>query len=257
MAKKKKPEDAPLGAPLWMATFADMATLLLAFFIMLLSFSSIQESKFQEAVASLQGALGVMTTPDAVIEQPEVLIPQPTESDIQEVLQEVQKIRIALAEEGLEDQIQISLEKEGIAISIATPFLFEPAKAAIRPSANKVVNGLGAVLRNVENRVRVEGHTDNVPINSDEFPSNWELSAARAIAVLKLLGGSGVVPERLAAIGYGEFQPVASNATEAGRARNRRVEIFVEYEKSDHAALGGAEQGVDPAKDTPDSQAGR
>lgn len=257
MAKKKKQEDPPLGAPLWMATFADMSTLLLAFFIMLLSFSSIQESKFQEAVASLQGALGVMMSPQTVIEQEQVLIPTPTESDIQEVLQEVQKIRISLAEEGLEDQLEISLEKDGIAISIASPFLFEPAKAEMRGDGKKVVDGLGVVLRKVPNRVRVEGHTDNVPIKTDEFPSNWELSSARAIAVLKALRNTGVASDRLSATGFGEFHPVASNANEAGRARNRRVQILVEYREQEVAKATDAPGGVDPAKVTEDSQSGR
>jgi len=257
VAKKKKQEDPPLGAPLWMATFADMATLLLAFFIMLLSFSSIQESKFHEAVASLQGALGVMVSPQTVIQQEQVLIPRPTDSDLEQVLQEVQKIRIALAEEGLENQIEISLEKEGVAISIASPFLFEPAKARMRAEGLAVVEGLGVVLRKVPNRVRVEGHTDNVPINTDEFPSNWELSTARAVAVLKALRGVGVTPDRLSATGFGEFQPVASNADEAGRARNRRVQILVEYREPEVAQEVPTSEGVDPAKVTEDSQTGR
>jgi chemotaxis protein MotB len=248
VARKKKPEDPPLGAPLWLATFADMATLMLTFFIMLLSFSSIQESKFNEAAASLTGAFGVMQNPPTVIEQPEVLIPEPRKSDVKEILYELQKMRLALAEEGLEHQVDLSLKQEGILISISTPYLFRPAEADLLPQSEVLLTRLGDVLHKVPNLVRVEGHTDNVPIASDTFPSNWELSTARAIQILKSLAASGVAPGRLSAAGYAEFRPVASNGTELGRSRNRRVEILVQYES-------GEETGSDPAKPAPDRSA--
>ena len=142
MAKKKKAEEVKAGAPAWMATFADMVTLLLAFFVMLLSFSSIQESKFQDAVHSLQGAFGVMSTPVSVIQQPSVVMPNADTNEWEQMLYELQKVRMILADEGLADDVQLTLEKDGITIQISTAFLFEPAKADLRaPSLPVTLSG--------------------------------------------------------------------------------------------------------------------
>ncbi len=227
MAKRKKQEDPPLGAPLWMATFSDMVTLLLAFFVMLLSFSSIQEAKFHEAIHSLKGAFGVMASPPTVIQQPDVVVPQADTNEWQRMLYELQQIRVALSEEGLQEEVQLTLEKEGVSIQISTPMLFEPAEAELRAPSTQLLDKLSTALQKLDTEIRVEGHTDNVPINSEQFPSNWELSSARATAVLKYLIDRGLPPERLAAVGYGEFRPIDTNETDAGRHRNRRVEIFV------------------------------
>ena len=224
---KKKVEECPLGAPLWMATFSDMVTLLLAFFVMLLSFSTIQEAKFHDAIHSLKGAFGVMVSPPTVIQQETVVQPRADTNEWQQMLYEVQQIQRVLAEEGLENEVQLELEKEGVSIQISTPLLFDPARATIRGESDELLGRLAAALGSVETEIHVEGHTDNVPISSEQFPSNWELSSARATAVLKYLVSGGVPPERLAAVGYGEFQPIDANDTDAGRRRNRRVEIFV------------------------------
>ncbi len=238
MAKKKCPECPP-GAPLWMTTFSDMVTLLLAFFVMLLSFSSIQESKFQDAVHSLQGAFGVLSTSVSVIAQPEVVMPNADSNEWQQMLYELQQVHMVLAEEGLADDVQLELKKDGVSVLISTPLLFEPAKADLKPTSLPVLAKLAEAFRKLDAEVRVEGHTDNVPISSEQFPSNWELSAARAMAVLKYLLVQGLPPERLAAVGYGEFRPVAPNDTEEGRRANRRVEIFVRR----NAALASSVQG--------------
>ncbi len=227
MGKKCKCEESPPGAPAWMATFSDMVTLLLAFFVMLLSFSSIQESKFQDAVYSLKGAFGVMATPPSVISQPEVVLPNADTNEWQQMLYEVQQMRMVLAEEDLADDVRLSMEKDGISIMISTPFLFAPASAVLRERSHSMLTRLAAALGRLSTEIRVEGHTDNVPIRSDEFPSNWELSTARALSVVKYFQSVGLAPERLAAVGYGEFRPVAPNDTEEGRHQNRRVEILV------------------------------
>jgi chemotaxis protein MotB len=227
MAKKHKCPDPPMGAPMWMTTFSDMVTLLLAFFVMLLSFSSIQESKFQEAVHSLKGAFGVMVSPASVIQQPEVVLPRADTNEWQQMLYEIQQMRMILAEEELADEVRLSMEKDGISIQISTPFLFQPASDALRDRSKPILERLATALGRLSSEIRVEGHTDNVPISSDEFPSNWELSTARALSVVKYFQRSGLAPERLAAVGFGEFRPIAPNDSETGRRENRRVEILV------------------------------
>ena len=133
-----------------------------------------------------------MNSPPSVIEQPQVIIPEPRESDVHEVLYEVQRIRVELAEEGLEDQVEVSMEKNGVKIRISTPFLFPAASDDLRSKNSGVIQRLGNVLSKGDNTVQVEGHTDNIPISSAEFPSNWELSTGRALAVVKQLRASGV-----------------------------------------------------------------
>lgn len=241
MARGRKGEEAKKGAPLWMATFADMVTLLLAFFVMLLSFSSIQESKFNDAVHSLKGAFGVLVTPPSVVEQPEVVVPNADTNEWQQMLYELQRARMVLAEENLSDEVRLSMQKNGISIQISTPFLFEPAKAGLRPASLPLLERLAEALGRLGSEIRVEGHTDNVPISSDEFPSNWELSTARALSVVKYLQEQGIAPSRLAAVGFGEFRPIATNGTEEGRRANRRVEILVRK----GAGLASSVQGSD------------
>jgi chemotaxis protein MotB len=168
-----------------------------------------------------------MASPPTVIQQPDVVVPQADTNEWQQMLYELQQIRVALSEEGLQEEVQLTLEKEGVSIQISTPMLFEPAEAELRAPSTQLLDRLSVALQKLDTEIRVEGHTDNVPINSEQFPSNWELSSARATAVLKYLIDRGLPPERLAAVGYGEFRPIDTNETEAGRHRNRRVEIFV------------------------------
>lgn len=259
MARQKKPDDVPAGAPAWMTTYGDMVTLLLCFFVMLLSFSTIQEAKFHDAVSSLKGAFGVLKNPDSVIMQEEVVVPRADTNEWQEMLHELQQVRQVLAEQGLAEEVHLSIEKEGITIQIATPMLFEPAKADLKAEGARVLDRLAKALLALDTEIRVEGHTDNVPISSEQFPSNWELSAARAVAVLKYLIGQGLPPDQLAAVGYGEYQPVAPNDTEQGRHRNRRVDIFVRKTEALARSVQetGSDTSVQPAPESATDQEDR
>jgi chemotaxis protein MotB len=227
VARKQKQEDPPAGAPAWMTTYGDMVTLLLCFFVMLLSFSTIQEAKFHDAVSSLKGAFGVMTSPVSVIQQETVVMPRADTDEWQQMLYELERVRVAVSEEGLQEDVQLTLEKEGVSIQISSPLLFQPAEARLHEGSIPLLDKLVDALRKLDTEIAIEGHTDNVPISSEQVPSNWELSSARATAVLKYLVRQGLPPQRLSAVGYGEFRPIDSNDTEAGRRHNRRVEIFV------------------------------
>ncbi len=227
MGKTKK-EPKKVETPAWLATFGDMMSLLLAFFVLLFSFSSIQESKFQAAMASFQGALGVLDT------YPTVPIHDHFENlpDLQRTLEGVKK-KVEEIKEHMEalkrsDEVKVSRNEEGLAIRLDSKFLFDLSSANLRTEAFEVLDGVLGSLKDLPNEVRVEGHTDNLPIKSSQFPSNWELSAARATAIIRYFESQGMDPRRMTAVGYGEWRPVVRNDSPENRQRNRRVEIYVD-----------------------------
>ncbi len=134
----------------------------------------------------------------------------------------------AIKAEGMEQKVRVLETGKGVVIRFRDDVLFESGSAELRPEAAPVIRRIADVLRSLEAyQLLVEGYADTQPISTARFPSNWELSAARALSVVRAFIATGVRPEDLAAIGYGEYHPVASNDTPAGRAENRRVEIVV------------------------------
>ncbi len=128
------------------------------------------------------------------------------------------------------------MTEEGIQIKINDSFLFASGRAELQHGAQGILKQISTFLDGKPNVVSISGHTDSLPISTRRFPSNWHLSAARAIAVARQLQDSGISPQRISATGYGEFRPVAENDTAAGRAENRRVEIFMKFEDGDDDA---------------------
>ena len=226
---------------MWMATFGDMMSLLLTFFILLVSFSSIQETKFHEAVGSLQGALGVLSQLPKVPVKMD--IDKPTkrgDSDSDGLNKQVEKLKekiAALKENG--KSVNVSRSEKGLAIRLDDQTLFDPGKADLRGGADEILTLVAGTLAEFPNAVRIEGHTDNLPIHTEQFPSNWELSAARAAAVLRFFQERGLDPRRMSAVGMGEWRPLASNDSAAERQRNRRVEIFMETKGEQRATRLG------------------
>lgn len=134
----------------------------------------------------------------------------------------------------IDDQmVQVSSNELWLQIELKDSILFSSGSAETSEQAQKIFDEIAAILKGYSNPVQVEGFTDNIPINSAKYPTNWELSSARASAIVKYLTTKGVAPERLSAVGYGEYQPVASNETDVGRAQNRRVAIMVAKRKMD------------------------
>jgi chemotaxis protein MotB len=213
-----------------MVTYSDMITLVLAFFILLFSFSVIDNVKFQEILSSIRttltGAQGILSgSPHSppLSESGEF-----ADETLDPTIITFETIQTYIREAGLESTMTIYLEERGIILQISDALLFDPAKADLKPDALDMLTYMAEVLGRIDNPVIIEGHTDNVPINTFLFPSNWELSVARAVVVLRyLVESKGLAPERFAASGYGEFQPVDSNLTPEGRARNRRVNIVI------------------------------
>lgn len=229
MARKKKEDPPPPGAPGWMTTYGDLMSLLLTFFVLLVSFSSIQESKFLQALGSLKGALGVLPQYESSLFKRYVIMPKLTKRERVRVSLMMNQLRQALRELNLEKNVQVEMRENGILIRLDAPVLFDLARAELKSEIFPVLDKIAELTQQWPNEIRVEGHTDNLPIHTREYPSNWELSVARAVAVLKYFVSRGIPPSRLSAVGYGEFRPLVPNTSEENRAKNRRVEIYITY----------------------------
>ena len=244
MSKERRPrkssESSSPGAPAWMATFSDMMTLLLTFFILLYSMSSIDAQKFKEITQSLQSVLSgeasssiiEMEGPNEELpldnptyeEEEDELDPQISESTMEMYSQ----VKDYVETEGLQAEVTVSLNKSGVFVNIREAILFESGEAVIKDSGRSLLSDLEGLFLSFENEIVVEGHTDNVPHNSNEYDTNWELSAGRALAVVRYLSEEKSIPGgRLSAIGYGEYRPIVSNDTEANRALSRRVNLLI------------------------------
>ena len=133
-----------------------------------------------------------------------------------------------LKDNNMSNEVTSKVEERGLVVSLNDTLFFDSAQAVIKPESQKKLIEMGKILNQLGNYIRIEGHTDNVPINNSEFSSNWQLSAIRATNVTELLiNKAGIAPERLSSVGYGEYRPIADNSTEAGRAKNRRVDIII------------------------------
>jgi len=224
---EKKCEECKAGAPQWMVTFSDMTTLLLTFFVLLLSMASLDQRKIKEALGSLQGALGVLEAGrKSEMGKEEIL----TKIDFVDKVKKSQEqmlsgLRNYIEQANLSSQISVVKTDKGISVRIMDSVLFAPGSAEILPSAIPILEKLAAVMRDTPYNILVEGHTDDIPISTPRYPSNWELSTARAVSVVKFLVSRGVKPEKLSAAGYAQYHPLVPNITPENRAKNRRVEI--------------------------------
>jgi chemotaxis protein MotB len=226
------------GAERYLITYADLITLLMVFFIIMFAMSRADGAKFATLSEALERAfnIGVFgATGSAPGRGRGVLLPQDFSGIPPQVMgDDYNRLRSQLIQvaEGLSapGALTVTPSREGIIISLSGSLLFDSGRADLRPEGVQVLKVLGEELRKMPNDVRVEGHTDNVPIHTALYASNWELSAARAVAVARYLSEvAGVAPGRLSAVGYGEFRPVADNSTREGRARNRRADIVILY----------------------------
>ena len=256
MARKKKPEEHE-NHERWLVSYADFITLLFAFFVVMYAVSSVNEGKYRVLSDSL---LAAFRSPQKTLLPVQIGNPaKAPKSDLMNTRQSPAVVRASRlpipdekrrktviggqsdplteladrVEEQLsrlidEDLIAVRHNDEFVEIEIKSKILFPRGGIFITPEAKETLVKLAEILRNFYNFIRVEGFTDNMPISSSSaFPSNWELSAARAAAVVRLFEEQGVRPGQMVAMGYGEFQPVADNATEEGRKLNRRVSIIV------------------------------
>lgn len=233
--EKKKPEeedDAP-SSPAWMATFADMMTLLMCFFILILSFSSIELDKFKMAMGSLQGALGTLGVQKKLLPDQSWFSPNTQNTDqIKEnsILDHIEKMREQIKKEGLEDKISIEEEGGEVYIQMKDDMMFHSGKAELKPTYFNLLSLIAKTFLADAKQIRVEGHTDNIPIQTKEYQSNWELSIQRALNVVRyFVNHENIHPAKLIIAGYGEHKPIAANDSPSNRAKNRRVLLNVKY----------------------------
>jgi len=223
-------DDEP-SAPFWMTTFSDLVTLLLAFFVMIVAMSEVEVKKFKEALSYFQGRTGMLQG-EMVLSTVGTQQRQSRHEVSAEQAERYEELLKYLEENELDDKVEVQLTEEGLHVSITDSVMFRSGRTELVEPARTILRRVAGVLRDDVGSVVVEGHTDDRPIRNIRFPSNWELSAARATSVVRFLGdGQYALPsERYVAIGYGEYHPRDTNSTDAGRARNRRVDILFSWD---------------------------
>jgi len=237
MAKDKCPE-CKAGAPEWMATYGDLVTLLMCFFVLLFAFSSIDAQKFQAVMQSFQGSAGILSGGKSLSEAPLVFDGMPeSQTSSQQVIEQnklenlKEQVEEFLEKNQMGGQVDVELEDRGLVIRFKDNVLFDSGSATIKEGAKPILVFMSQVLTApdlINEEIRIEGHTDNVPNISALYPTNWELSTARATNVVKyFVEESGFIPSRLSAAGYSEYHPIATNDTAEGRSANRRVDIVI------------------------------
>lgn len=228
--KKKKKEEVNTNG--WMDTYADTITLLLTFFILLYSISSVDSQKLNALSEALKESLKGSTeiTELENIEDLKVDISEITENTKYEDLSE--KLNEIIENNGLTEVIKIREEDDGIVLQLDETILFDSGKAELKEYSKEVLDIITTVITSIDNDVLVEGNTDNVPIKSHIFPTNWELSTARAVSVVRYFVESKELdPTRFSVKGYGEFKPLVENDTPENKATNRRVDILIVEQK--------------------------
>jgi chemotaxis protein MotB len=245
MAKPKKEEPAS-GSPAWMGTYSDLVTLLFCFFVLLYAMSSIDEAKFQSlansfagkpvSVVDFGGGEGISEMLGSGITQ----IPDPGKGKVDDAVKEIQAAQDKMeemadewktyfADELKRPDIEVLLMNQEIKVTFPDGMLFDSGSAALKEDALAVLGIIGVEFNNYPTAtMRVEGHTDNRPIHTVQYPSNWQLSSDRAISVIThFIDTMRLDATRFMATGYADTRPVDANGTPEGRARNRRVEVYI------------------------------
>lgn len=250
MGRKKGPEKAP-NHERWLVSYGDFITLLFAVFVTLYAMSQVDKKKIEEVAASYRNAFGITATGNA--SKPEIIFksdtapvpaiaPQPKRSHVDSPERSTGKklasgkdfrrikasVEQYLLERNLSDQVQTKITGRGLVISLNEAGIFDSGSASIKPDSFPLLAEIASAIKPFGNRVSFEGHTDNKPIHSQLFPSNWELSSSRATNIARhFIDIHGFAPELVSVAGFGEFRPVASNSTDEGRRQNRRVDIVI------------------------------
>lgn len=228
--KRRKPDDINPNA--WMDTYADTITLLLTFFILLYSFSTTDNEKLRLIAAALKGQ--VSGVPMKLEDVPDI-----TDQDIEQGIGEKSPYQILLEDiqeiidkNGLTETVKIREEDAGVVLQLSESILFDLGKSDLKADSTPILEVISGLIPSIENEIMVQGHTDNIPISSGTYESNWELSTSRAVNVVKyFIETKGFDPTRFSATGYGEYRPLVDNTTEENRAINRRVDILIVQQK--------------------------
>lgn len=237
---RKKPVEEHENLERWLVSYADFITLLFAFFVVMYAISSINEGKYRVLSDAIVQAFNERQTSAQLVElgKPNTGILEGTRAPIgkstppkNQVAEEMKSIAkdVISAMDTLvkQGQVRVTQSARGITVEINASLLFASGDATLQPASIEALSAVARVLAETDNPIQVEGHTDNIPIQSAFYPSNWELSSARASSVVRLLTEQGLPPARVVAIGYADNKPLDTNATTEGRARNRRVSVLI------------------------------
>lgn len=229
----------------WLITYADLITLLLAFFIVLYAMNRTEQVKFSLVAQALskefdsKSIVGQGIGPSVITQNSGTQTARATQQQLQSLSHLQNRLESAIQKVGLSSQVSVTSNVRGVEVSLDATTLFAPGSARLSPGAVRLLDGLGTALATVPNDVEVVGYTDSTPIRTALYPSNWQLSAMRAANVVYVLSRvPNIRPERLSLSGFGQYHPVASNATESGRTKNRRVNILVLRNDVAQVAIG-------------------
>jgi len=286
MRRKREHEAEKDNGERWLLTYSDLITLLMIFFVVLYSMSKVDAERFQAVAESLNKALGggvpakiemakspvgpslfQTGTPSSTTTVPgKGTDPNNTAHTNQDAKGEnknigqgnadaenmsIEGIKAKLdkfaSDNGIQAKLVSSIEERGLVVSIQETLLFESGSADVTTRARQILGNITTVLASAPNQIRVEGHTDNLPIHTTQFPSNWELSVIRSTNVVEILQNAGITPSRLSAVGYGEYRPIASNENADGQGRNRRIDLIILRSKYDVTEPNNKTSISDPA----------
>jgi len=213
----------------WEIIYTGFVLILLCFFIMLSSFATMEKSKIARFVKSFTNALSVLSGGLSFEPGKEIVPPSANLVDFRDELAEIFKELTRFKNTyGFNDDVSILFTEEGLEMKLSNKALFRVGSATLSPQILPLLKKIGQVISKTAYAVRVEGHTDNLPIHTKKFPSNWELSTLRAVNVLRFFVEKCHIPaQRVSAVGFGEYQPLFDNATAEQRVKNRRVEIIL------------------------------
>lgn len=244
--RKQRNDEPPDNQERWLVSYSDFITLLFAFFVVMYAVSSVNDGKYRVLSSSLVNAFKNNSSSTSEFPQTTEFSPLQNEHSNQGSLIKLtdnfntQKVRKQEKMKGMaknilhaleplikDGQVRVTQNSLGITVEINASVLFSPGQARLAENSVLSLQAVANVIKGHEHEINVEGHTDNLPINTENFPSNWELSSARASSVIRLFIEKGVEAHRLTAIGYGENRPIESNETFEGRKRNRRVTVMI------------------------------
>ncbi|MFT4107245.1 MAG: flagellar motor protein MotB [Lacrimispora sp.] len=260
MSKKKvQAHQEEEAGEAWLLPYSDLMTLLLAVFIVLFAVSKIDSEKAQKIAEQFSGVMmnenyggsssggisvgsgsgggngsGGQSGGPLSVENRSELESFMGEYEFEKMEKLKEDLDESLHEQGMDQSVSTVIDMRGLVIRLNNAILFDSGSAEIKPQSEDTLLHVAGLLNTVDNYIRIEGHTDNVPIRRSTYPSNWELSTARAVSVVKLLiDKCNFSPDKLIAVGYGEFKPIADNDTDKGRAQNRRIDVIVLSTKYD------------------------
>lgn len=248
--RKERKAAGPAGAPAWMVTYSDLVTLLLTFFVLLLSMASMDPVRFTEASSSLRDAFGMHKEPAHVDFTIPVFPSQPISQfspvQIKTTEKVYEKVKSQIDSLRLNDDIGLLMkDDDSIILRINDSVLFGPGQSEIHPKSFPILRNIADIIRPLPMDLRIEGHTDDIPIQGSKF-GNWDLSVSRSVSVLRYFSQSDLLSlDRMAAVGYGKDRPIVVNEDDATRAQNRRVDFVLKL-KSNRSQVNAATNGMLP-----------